>query len=77
MKVNRQNFSTGCPSPRPYCKQFFRCRVPNLQAFSTYLKTCQQVFKDLDQCPIETIKGLTDKEQFQYLIKLNGPQDET
>ena len=25
-------------------------------------------------CPIEIIKGLTDKGQFQYLIKLKGPQ---
>ena len=25
-------------------------------------------------CPIEIIKGLTDKGQFQYLTKLKGPQ---
>ena len=25
--------------------------------------------KDKDYCPIEIIKGLTDKGQFQYLIK--------
>ena len=31
--------------------------------------------KDIDYCPIETIKGLTDKGQFQYLTKLMGPQD--
>ena len=26
--------------------------------------------KDKDYCPIEIIKGLTDKGQFQYLTKL-------
>ena len=26
-------------------------------------------------CPIEIIKGLTDKGQFQYLTKLKGPQE--
>ena len=31
-------------------------------------------FKDLYPCPIE-IMGLTDKEQFQYLTKLKGPQE--
>ena len=30
--------------------------------------------KDIDHCPIEIIKGLTDKGQFQYLTKLMGPQ---
>ena len=30
-------------------------------------------FKDKDNCPIEIIKGLTDKGQFQYLTKLMGP----
>ena len=30
--------------------------------------------KDKDYCPIEIIKGLTDKGQFQYLTKLMGPQ---
>ena len=35
------------------------------------------VFKDKDYCPIEIIKGLTDKGQFQYLIKLMGPQEGT
>ena len=33
------------------------------------------VFKDKDYCPIEIIKGLTDKGQFQYLTKLMGPQE--
>ena len=33
--------------------------------------------KDIDYCPIETIKGLTDKGQFQYLTKLMGPQEGT
>ena len=33
--------------------------------------------KDKDYCPIEIIKGLTDKGQFQYLTKLMGPQEGT
>ena len=36
-----------------------------------YSKTC---LKDKDYCPIEIIKGLTDKGQFQYLTKLMGPE---
>ena len=31
--------------------------------------------KDKDYCPIEIIKRLTDKGQFQYLTKLMGPQE--
>ena len=30
--------------------------------------------KGIHHCPIEVIKGLTDKGQFQYLTKLKGPQ---
>ena len=30
--------------------------------------------KGIDYCPIEVIKGLTDKGQFQYLTNLKGPQ---
>ena len=30
--------------------------------------------KGIDCCPIEIIKGLTDKGQFQYLTNLKGPQ---
>ena len=37
----------------------------------------QLIFKDKDYCPIEIIKGLTDKGQFQYLTKLMGPQEGT
>ena len=32
------------------------------------------VVKGTYYCPIEIIKGLTDKGQFQYLTKLKGPQ---
>ena len=35
----------------------------------------QILLKDKDYCPIEIIKGLTDKGQFQYLTKLMGPQE--
>ena len=36
-------------------------------------------FKDIlvYSCPIEIIKGLTDKGQFQYLTKLKGSQEGT
>ena len=35
------------------------------------------ILKDLYACPIENIKGLTEKGQLQYLTRLNGPQDGT
>ena len=34
----------------------------------------QYFLKGIYYCPIEIIKGLTDKGQFQYLTKLKGPQ---
>ena len=37
----------------------------------------EQMLKDIDYCQIEIIKGLSDKGQFQYLIKLMGPQEGT
>ena len=36
-----------------------------------------KTLKDKDYCPIEIIKGLTDKGQFKYLTKLMGPQEGT
>ena len=42
-----------------------------------YIACCCITFKDKDCCPIEIIKGLTDKGQFQYLTKLMGPQEGT
>ena len=33
--------------------------------------------KDMYYCPIEIIKGLTDKGQFQFLTKLKGSQEGT
>ena len=35
------------------------------------------ILKDKDYCPIEIIKGLTDKGQVQYLTKIMGPQEGT
>ena len=35
------------------------------------------LLKDTYYCPIEIIKGLTDKGQFQYLTKLKGPREGT
>ena len=40
----------------------------------TSQNTSLTTIKDKDYCPIEIIKGLTDKGQFQYLTKLMGPQ---
>ena len=35
------------------------------------------ILKDIHFCPIEIIKGLTNKGQFQYLTQLKGPQEGT
>ena len=32
------------------------------------------LLKGIYYCPMEIIKGLTDKGQFRYLTKLKGPQ---
>ena len=40
----------------------------------THIVMQLSVFKGKDYCPIEIIKGLTDKGQFHYLTKLKGPQ---
>ena len=42
-------------------------------------KVCMLYYsiKDIYYCPIEIIKGLTDKGQFQYLTKLIGHQEGT
>ena len=46
--------------------------------FLIYTSYCSLIcLKDKDYCPIEIIKGLTDKGQFQYLTKLMGPQEGT
>ena len=39
-----------------------------------YLHQFSSIFKGIDHCPVEIIKGLTDKGQFQYLTNLKGPQ---
>ena len=48
----------------PDCCLFLRCNI----FFN---------FEDLYPCPIEIIKGLTDKEQLQYLTKLKGTEEGT
>ena len=45
--------------------------------FQSIFTVSKHAFKDKDYCPIEIIKGLTDKGQFQYLTKLMGPQEGT
>ena len=51
---------------------FFVC--PAYAATRIYLPSHLQ---DIDYCPIEIIKILTDKGQFQYLTKLKGSQEGT
>ena len=56
-----------------------------IYSFAFSFRSCQNLaifaqqyrVKDKDYCPIEIIKGLTDKGQFQYLTKLMGPQEGT
>ena len=48
-----------------------------LEYITPRLKSHILALKDKDYCPIEIIKGLTDKGQFQYLTKLMGPQEGT
>ena len=48
--------------------------VPQIKYLGVHIS---QDLKDKDYCPIEIIKGLTDKGQFQYLTKLMGPQEGT
>ena len=58
--------------------RYFFCTHDNYyDSFSD--EVCLQFYRPLDKdyCPIEIIKGLTDKGQFQYLIKLMGPQEGT
>ena len=45
-------------------------QMVKFKAFSRPLS----VFKGIDYCPVELIKGLTDKGQFQILTNLKGPQ---
>ena len=52
--------------PRPWDGQY---------DYTSQIKVISHLtFKDLYLCPIEIIKGLTDKGQFQYLKGLKGPQ---
>ena len=47
------------------------------ESYKTESNKANLTVKDKDYCPIETIKGLTDKGQFQYLTKFMGPQEGT
>ena len=58
----------------PCIKQIV-CKVLKIFQYGKYLVA--HVLKDKDYCPIEIIKGFTDKGQFQYLTKLMGPQEGT
>ena len=44
---------------------------------TTKVTASKERVKDIYSCPIEIIKGLTDKGQLQYLTKLKGPQEGT
>ena len=48
-----------------------------LHPIKTRFAPNQKHLKDIYSCPIEIIKGLTDKGQFQYLTKLKGHQEGT
>ena len=52
-------------------------RIWNTLSDDTMNSPSVESFKDKDYCPIEIIKGLTDKGRFQYLTKLMGPQEGT
>ena len=47
--------------------------VQSDQRFCLSLEYSMSV-KGIDHCPVEIIKGSTDKGQFQYLTNLKGPQ---
>ena len=51
--------------------------IPNILMVTLIIFFFKICIKDKDYCPIEIIKGLTDKGQFQYLTKLMGPQEGT
>ena len=46
-----------------------------IYSFQNAQNSIYRLFKGMYYCPIEIIKGLTDKGQFQYLIKLKGAQE--
>ena len=48
--------------------------LPSMQKTNEPRSVKTSLNKGIYYCPIEIIKGLTDKGQFQYLIKLKGPQ---
>ena len=56
---------------------YYKCSAIMHRYHNMYIACCCITFKDKDCCPIEIIKGLTDKGQFQYLTKLMGPQEGT
>ena len=51
--------------------------IVGIFTFMSRIEFMHGLVKDKDYCPIEIIKGLTDKGQFQYLTKLMGPQEGT
>ena len=62
---------------KQYKHLYFLSRYSGIESFNTEGRISSFFFKDKDYCPIEIIKGLTDKGQFQYLKKLMGPQEGT
>ena len=61
-----------------YTTNFFKHKLPGQLLFFFYLSHLHKCpFKDIYSCPIEIIKGLTDKGQFQYLTGLKGPTEGT
>ena len=60
-----------------YCEKVYERSGKNLFWSIKNLGEILDKLKDKDYCPIEIIKGLTDKGRFQYLTKLMGPQEGT
>ena len=53
------------------------CKLIYVCVYMKHVRCGTLILKDKDYCPIEIIKGLTDKGQFQNLTKLMGPQEGT
>ena len=72
------NFKKKLQSYGPFFKEEYHSCICNFcDTVKITLRICEYKLKDKDYCPIEIIKGLTDKGQFQYLTKLMGPQEGT
>ena len=58
-----------------HCFTKYLLGISSTQTVEGYLRKPQCGFLKDIYCPIEIIKGLTDKGQFQYLTNFKGPQE--